>query len=123
VHSLRSMLSKYFSANRTMECAPHFRRLQVVPSHISEMNREGLDVVSIRAVPRKCRQVPAGRRRCANTSGTKRLYGVLASHWRQLAEEADETDKKPLSEKIRQAHFLRDIDKAEGVIRELVALA
>jgi hypothetical protein len=67
----------------------------------------------------KCQQVADA----ANTSGTKRLYGVLASHWRQLAEEADETDKKPLSEKIRQAHFLRDIDKAEGVIRELVALA
>jgi hypothetical protein len=25
----------------------------------------------------------------ADTSGTKRLYGVLASQWRQLAEEAD----------------------------------
>jgi hypothetical protein len=25
----------------------------------------------------------------ANTSGTKRLYGVLASQWRQLAEEAE----------------------------------
>ncbi len=29
----------------------------------------------------------------ANTSGTKRLYGVLASQWRQLTEEADWTDK------------------------------
>jgi hypothetical protein len=38
----------------------------------------------------KCQQVADA----ANTSGTKRLYGVLASHWRQLAEEADETDKK-----------------------------
>ena len=59
----------------------------------------------------------------AYTSGTKRLYGVLASQWRQLAEEADEIDTKPLLEKIRHAHFLRKIDKAEGAIRELVALA
>ena len=58
----------------------------------------------------------------ADTSGTKRLYGVLASQWRHLAEEADETDKKPLSEKIRHAHFLGEIDKAEDAIRELVAL-
>jgi hypothetical protein len=58
----------------------------------------------------------------ADTSGTKRLYGLLASQWRQLAEEADETDKKPLSEKIRQAHLLQEIDKAEDAIRELVAL-
>jgi hypothetical protein len=61
----------------------------------------------------------------ADTSGTKRLYGLLASQWRHLAEEADktdETDKKPLSEKIRQARFLRKIDKAEDAIRELVAL-
>ena len=55
----------------------------------------------------------------ADTSGTKR---VLASQWRQLAEEADETDKKPLLEKIRRAHLFREIDKAEGAIRELVAL-
>jgi hypothetical protein len=47
---------------------------------------------------------------------------VLASQWRHLAEEADETDKKPLSEKIRHAHFLQEIDKAEDAIRELVAL-
>jgi thiamine monophosphate synthase len=47
---------------------------------------------------------------------------VLASQWRHLAEEADETDKKPLSEKIRHAHFLREIDKAEHAIGELVAL-
>jgi len=29
----------------------------------------------------------------ANTSGTKRLYEVLASQWRQLADEAEWTDK------------------------------
>jgi hypothetical protein len=52
--------------------------------------------------------------------GTKRLYGVLASQWRQLAERADETDKKPLLE--NHAHFPQEIDKAEGAIRELVAL-
>jgi hypothetical protein len=46
----------------------------------------------------------------------------MASQWRQLADEADETDKKPLSQKIRHAHFLREIDKAEDAIRELVAL-
>jgi hypothetical protein len=67
----------------------------------------------------KCQQISDA----ADISGTKRLYGVMASQWRQLAEEADETDKKPLSEKIRHAHFLREIDKAEGAIRELVALA
>jgi hypothetical protein len=67
----------------------------------------------------KCQQIS----NAVDTSGTKRLYEVMASQWRQLAEKADETDKKPLSEKIRQAHFLRDIDNAEGVIRELVALA
>jgi hypothetical protein len=48
----------------------------------------------------KCQQISDA----ANTSGTKRLYGVLASQWRQLAEEADEIDKKPLLEKIRHAH-------------------
>jgi len=56
----------------------------------------------------------------AYTPGTKRLYEVLASQWRQLAEEADWTDKigsGPLLDKIRQAHFLRQIDKAEGAIR------
>ena len=58
----------------------------------------------------------------ADTSGTKRLYGVMASQWRQLADEADETDKKPLLEKIRRAQLLQEIDKAEGAIRELVAL-
>ena len=67
----------------------------------------------------KCQQISDA----ADTSGTKRLFGVMASQWRQLAEGADETDKKPLSEKIRQALFLREIDKAEGAIRELVALA
>jgi len=57
----------------------------------------------------------------ANTSGTKRLYGVLASQWRQLADEAEWTDKigsRPLLEKIRHADFLRQIDEAEGAIRE-----
>jgi len=66
----------------------------------------------------KCQQISDA----ADTSGTKRLYGVLASQWRQLADEADEIDKKPLLEKIRRAHLLREIDKAEDVIRELVAL-
>ena len=53
----------------------------------------------------------------AYTSGTKRLYGVLASQWRQLAEEADWTDQigsPPLLEKIRHAHFFRQIDEAES---------
>ena len=61
----------------------------------------------------------------ANTSGPKRLYAMLASQWRQLAEEADWTDKmgsRPLLDKIRQAHFLRQIDKAEGAIREFGAV-
>jgi hypothetical protein len=40
------------TASRISLGAPHFRQLQVVPSH-PEMNREGLDVISIRAVPRK----------------------------------------------------------------------
>jgi len=65
----------------------------------------------------KCQQIS----NAADASGTKRLYGVLASQWRQLAEEADETDKKPLLEKIRRARLLQEIDKAEGAIRELVA--
>ena len=30
--------------------------------------------------------------------------------------------KKPLLEKIRETHLLREIDKAEGAIRELMAL-
>ena len=59
----------------------------------------------------------------ADTSGRKRLYGVLASQWRQLAEEAEETDKKPLLEKIHHSHFVRQIDKAEDAIQALVALA
>jgi hypothetical protein len=66
----------------------------------------------------KCQQISDA----ADTSGTKRLYGVLASQWRQLADEADETDKKPLLEKIRRAQLLREIDKAEGAIRELVTV-
>ena len=56
----------------------------------------------------------------ANTSGTKRLYGLLTSQWRQLAEEAEWTDKlvsQPLLE-IRHPDFLRQIDKAECAIRE-----
>ena len=62
--------------------------------------------------------------RCADvayTSGTKRLYGTLASNWRRLAEEADWTDKielRSLLEKIRQANFLRQIDKAEDAIQK-----
>jgi hypothetical protein len=69
----------------------------------------------------KCQQISDA----ADTSGTKRLYGVMASQWRQLAEDADWTDKNStaLLEKLRHAHFLRKIDKAEGAIRELVALA
>jgi hypothetical protein len=87
------------------------------------MNREGL--MSSRserylANAEKCQQVADA----ANTSGTKRLYGVLASQWLQLAEEADRTDKigsRPLLEKIRHAHTLRQIDEAEGAIREFGA--
>ena len=66
--------------------------------------------------------------RCADvayTSGTKRLYGTLASNWRRLAEEADWTDKigsPPLLVKIRHAHTLRQIDEAEGAIREFGAV-
>jgi hypothetical protein len=67
----------------------------------------------------KCQQIS----NAVDNPGTKCLYAVLANQWRQLAEEAEETDKKPLLEKIRHAHFLRKIDKAEGAIRELVALA
>ena len=70
----------------------------------------------------KCQQVADA----ADTSGIKRLYGGLASQWRQLAEEADWTDQigsPALSVKIRHAHTLRKIDKAEGATRELVALA
>jgi hypothetical protein len=90
---------------------------------ISEINREGFDVISIKAVlanAEKCQQ-------CADvayTPGTKRLYGVLASQRRHLAEGAegadwtDEIGSRPLMEKIRHAHFLRQIDKAEGAIRE-----
>ena len=33
----------------------------------------------------KCQQISDA----ANTSGTKRLFGVMASQWWQLAEEAD----------------------------------
>ena len=66
----------------------------------------------------KCQQIS----NAVDTPGTKRLYEVMASQWRQLAEKADETDKKPLLEKIRQTHLLREIDKAEGAIGELMAL-
>jgi hypothetical protein len=91
---------------------------------ISEMNRG--DLMSSRseryfANAEKCQQCAD----VANTPGTKRLYGVLASQWRHLAEGADWTDEigsrplmRPLMEKIRHAHFLRQIDKAEGAIRE-----
>jgi len=81
------------------------------------MNREGLMTRSKRylAKAEKCQQISDA----ADTSGTKRLYAVLASQWRQLAEKAEETDKKPLLEKIRQ---LRQIDEAEGAIRELGAV-
>jgi hypothetical protein len=85
------------------------------------MNREGLMLSRSErylAKAEKCQQISAA----ADASGTKRLYGVMASQWRQLADEADETDKKPLLEKIRRAQLLQEIDKAEGAIRELVAL-
>ena len=65
----------------------------------------------------KCQQISDA----VDASGTKRLYAVLASNWRQLAEEADWTDKigsRPLLEKIRQARLLREIDKAEGARSE-----
>jgi hypothetical protein len=57
----------------------------------------------------------------ADISGTKRLYGMMARHWRQLAEGADRTDEiiAPLLGKIRHAHVLRKIDKAEGAIRKV----
>jgi len=85
------------------------------------MNREGLMLSRSErylAKAEKCQQMSDA----ADTSGTKRLYGVMASQWRQLAEEADETDKKPLPEKFRQAHSLREIDKAEDAIQKIVAL-
>jgi hypothetical protein len=50
----------------------------------------------------------------------KCTVGALASNWRRLAEEADWTDKiesRFLLEKIRQANFLRQIDKTEDAIR------
>jgi hypothetical protein len=75
---------------------------------------------------------PANAEKCqqclevAHTSGTKRLFGVLASQWRQLAEEADWTDKvgsRPLLEKMHHSHFLRKIDKTidktDDAIRKL----
>jgi hypothetical protein len=50
----------------------------------------------------------------------------MASQWRQLAEEADWTDKvgsQTLLEKIHHSHFLRKIDKTinktEDAIRKL----
>ena len=67
----------------------------------------------------KCQQISDA----ADASGTKRLFGVLASQWGQLAEKAGQTDKKPLPEKLRQVYSLREIDKAEDAIREIVALA
>ena len=67
----------------------------------------------------KCLQISDA----ADISGTKRLYAVMASQWLQLAEKAEETDKKPLLEKIHHVHFVRQIDKAEDAIQALVALA
>ena len=67
----------------------------------------------------KCQQIS----NAVDTPGTNRLYEVMASQWRQLAEKADETDKKPLLEKIHHVHFVRQIDKAEDAIQALVALA
>jgi hypothetical protein len=95
--------------------------LQVVPSHIRDVDREGLMLSRSEryiAKAEKCQQISDA----ADASGTKRLYEVMASHWRKLADEAEETDKKPLLEKIHQARLLRDIDKAENAIRELVGL-
>jgi hypothetical protein len=69
----------------------------------------------------KCQQISDA----ADTSGTKRLYGVLASQWRQLAEKAEETDQigsTALLVKTRHAHTLRQIDEAEGAIREFGAV-
>ena len=70
----------------------------------------------------KCQQISDA----ANTSGTKRLFGVMASQWWQLAEEADWTDKvgsQTLLEKIHHSHFIRKIDKTidktEDAIRKL----
>jgi hypothetical protein len=56
----------------------------------------------------------------ADGAGTKRLYAVMARHWRQLAEETDRTDETsaPLLGKIGHTHALRKIDKAEGAIRK-----
>jgi hypothetical protein len=65
----------------------------------------------------KCQQVADA----ANTSGTKRLYEVLASQWSKLAEEAEWTDKigsPPQLEEVHHADVLRQIDEAEGAIRE-----
>jgi hypothetical protein len=99
--------------------APHFRRLRVIS--FAYPRPEGL--MSSRserylANAEKCQQ----RADVAYTSGTKRLYEVLASQWRQLAEEADWTDElgsRPLWEKIRHSRlFLRQIDKAEDAIRK-----
>ena len=46
----------------------------------------------------------------ADTSGTKRLYEMLASQWRHLAEKANRADN------------LLEIDKVEDAIRGLGAL-
>ena len=54
----------------------------------------------------ECQQIS----NAADASGTTRLDGVLASQWRQLADETDETDKKPLLE--NHTHFLQEIDNA-----------
>src|SRR5207247_2122743 len=48
----------------------------------------------------------------AYTPGTKRLYGVLASQWRQLAEEPDWTDQ------IGSPRLLEEIRHADGALAE-----
>jgi hypothetical protein len=61
----------------------------------------------------------------ADSFGTKRLYEELSRQWLRLADQADRTDKirsPALSVKIRHAHTLRQIDEAEGAIREFGAL-
>ena len=72
------------------------------------MNREGLMLSRSErylAKAEKCQQI---------SDAADSLYGVMASQWRQLADEADEADKKPLLEKIRQTHLLREIDDAKN---------
>jgi hypothetical protein len=62
-------------------------------------------------------------RRCLSASRRRReIYSRTPYPSPKPTKEANETDKKPLLEKIRDAHFLQEIDKAEDAIRELVAL-